>query len=82
MVRIASALIGLLIPSIAEAAYMQWIHCPDGRGGRYRFESLWPMSARVRLLSSNESIAQDSIRLEFDIRADYTGNAIYTELLK
>lgn len=76
------ALIGLLIPSMAEAAYVQWIRCPDGRGGSHKFESLWPTSGRVRLLSSNNSIAQDGVTLEFDIRADYTGNATCAELLK
>jgi hypothetical protein len=75
------ALISLLIPT-AEAAYVQWIRCPDGRGGRYGFKSLWPTSSRVRLLSSNNSAAQDGVRLEFDILADYTGSATCAELLK
>jgi hypothetical protein len=75
--------ISTLIP-FANAAYVQWIRCPDGNGGAQGFGSVWPTTNRVRLLPSNDSQAavQSGARMEFSVTADYMGNATCAELLK
>jgi hypothetical protein len=76
-------LIGSLVQFGAHAAYVQWVRCPDGRGGTRGFEDLWPTSSRARLLPANGSFVQNGgARLEFDIKADYVGDATCIELLE
>ncbi|KAH6847691.1 hypothetical protein B0I37DRAFT_326090 [Chaetomium sp. MPI-CAGE-AT-0009] len=67
------ALISTVLPSAADAAYVQWIRCPDGNGGTQGFEDLWPTSTRARLLPDHDSVGASI--LEFSVRADYAGQA-------
>jgi hypothetical protein len=75
-------LIATLIPC-ANAAYVQWIRCPDGNGDAQGFRNVWPTSNRVRLFPSNDSQAsgQGETRMEFGVSADYMGKATCIELL-
>jgi hypothetical protein len=77
------ALIGSLVRPGADAAYVQYVPCPDGRGGTRGYEDLWPASSRARLLHANDSSVESAgVRLEFDIRADYMGDVSCVELLE
>lgn len=75
------ALIATLIPS-TNAAYVQWIRCPDGRGGTQGFDDLWPTSNRARVIPDNVSSGQHVARTEFGVSADYMGKATCAELLE
>ncbi|KAK4239311.1 hypothetical protein C8A03DRAFT_32651 [Achaetomium macrosporum] len=78
------ALTGTLIPSVTDAAYVQWIPCVDGNGGaqlQQGFKNLWPTSNRARLLPGNDSSGQSGDLLELNVRADYLGEATCAELL-
>ncbi|KAL2132600.1 hypothetical protein VTI74DRAFT_3590 [Chaetomium olivicolor] len=74
------ALIGTLIPSVTNAAYVQWIPCADASGGAQGSENLWPTSNRARLLPSYGSSGQGGARLELDVHADYVNEATCAEL--
>jgi hypothetical protein len=76
-------LISTLTP-FANAAYVQWIRCPDGNGGAQGFGSVWPTTNRARLLHSDDSrvSGQSGPRMEFGVTADYMGEVTCAELLK
>lgn len=76
------AIISTVFPAAADAAYVQWIRCPDGNGGTQGFKDLWPTSTTARLISDRDPVAQSGPKLEFDIRADYAGEATCTKLLQ
>lgn len=76
------ALISTVLPTGADAAYVQWIRCPDGSGGTQGFKDLWPTSTRARLLSDQDSVGQVNPILEYDIRANYEGEATCVEILQ
>jgi hypothetical protein len=76
------ALISTVLPTAANAAYVQWIRCPDGSGGTQGFEDLWPTSTRARLFPDHDPVGNFGSTLEFDIRADYAGKATCAELLQ
>ncbi|KAH6623363.1 hypothetical protein F5144DRAFT_595546 [Chaetomium tenue] len=76
------ALTSTVFPAAADAAYVQWIRCPDGNGGTQGFKDLWPTSTRARLIPDRDSVAESGPRLELDIRADYAGEATCAELLQ
>ncbi|KAK3309388.1 uncharacterized protein B0T15DRAFT_481109 [Chaetomium strumarium] len=77
------AVISTLVPSIANAAYVQWVPCLDGSGRAQGFGNLQPASNRARLFPAAYDIAagQSGARLELDVRADYLGEATCAELL-
>ncbi|KAK3293021.1 uncharacterized protein B0H64DRAFT_363325 [Chaetomium fimeti] len=74
------ALIGTILPAATQAAHVQWIRCPDGSGGTQGFDDLWPTSTTARLLPDQDSAGASGF--EFNVRADYAGEATCAELLQ